>query len=283
MSSIALSLALALGACAPDTSETTSPPVDESRPTPAPTSTQPLVVGCAAAAQFTEGGPIDTVENLGSDATGIGLIRWQADDACETFEIEFETAEGAPATTPPSITAEFIGDLGVLRILTSARDTVIADQLVETGLVDRIFVVRSLAGEIFIDFHLAAPTQANVELLSSPARLRLQLQPGIVGYTSRPMYTERVVLLEPTEDTEVATRVDVSGYARTVESNVLLIATQGDDVLDEVATLAADSLDTWGEFRAALELAPGPVALFVGDENAESGRFEGVSIDLEAR
>ena len=257
--------------------------VGETRETAATTTSQPLVVGCPDEGRFAEGGVVDQVDNPDSDTTTIGLISWQADEACETFEIAFETSEGAPATTPPSIRAEYVDDVGVIRLWMSARETVISDQLVETTLVNRMYVVRSIDGGMFIDFHLDAPSQARIVAESSPARLTLQLQPGIVDYTSAPTASGPVVLITPADDDTVPTTVTVEGYARTFESNVLILATQGDAVVIEENTTAADSVDTWGQFRASMDLVEGPIALFVGNENAETGRFEGVSIDLEAR
>ncbi len=278
-----LILAVALSACAGAGSDATTTTSTEVEPTPAPATTRPLVVGCPAEGRFIEGGVVDQVDNPGSDTTTIGLISWQADEACETFEITFETSEGAPATTPPSIRAEYVDDVGVIRLWMSARETVISDQLVETTLVNRIYVVRSIDGGMFIDFHLDGPSQARIVAESSPARLTLQLQPGIVEYTSAPAALGPVVLISPADDDTVPTTVTVEGYARTFESNVLILATQGDVVVFEENTTAADSVDTWGEFRASMDVVEGPIALFVGDENAETGRFDGVSIDLEAR
>lgn len=276
-------LAVALSACAAPGVDATTTTSTEAEPTVAPATTRPLVVGCPDEGRFIEGGLVDEIDNPGSDTTTIGLISWQADEACETFEVTFETSEGAPATTPPSITAEYVDDVGVIRLRMSADETVINDQLVETTLVDRIYVVRSLDGGMFIDFHLAGPSQARIVAESSPARLTLQLQPGIVGYTSAPTASGPVVLISPPDDAAVPTTVTVEGYARTFESNVLIIATQGDAVVVEGNTTAADSVDTWGQFREEIDLVEGPIALFVGDENAATGRLEGVSIDLEVR
>lgn len=282
-SSKLVSLALIVSACAAPTGQTTTTSVTQTRPPPAPTTTQPLVEGCEAGGQFVEGGVIDEFGNTGSDSTTIGPIRWQAEESCETFEIGFQTAEGAPATTPPSVTAEFVADIGVLRLSTSATGTVVTDQLVETRLVDRLYVVRSLEGGMFVDLHLRGPAQARLELESSPARLVLRLQPGIVGHAAMPTRSDRVVLISPTEGAEVPTMVQIAGYGRTFESNVLLIATQGDAVVDQESITASDSVETWGEFSGELSVVPGAIELFVGEQSADSGRFEGVTIDLSAR
>lgn len=274
-------LAVSISACAESdtaTTNTTSAPP----PPQASTTTRPLVVGCPADEQFFEGGLVDEFDNPASDSATIGLIDWRAEEACETFEIGFESAEGAPATTPPSVSVRFLDDIGVLRVLTSASDTVITDQLVETPLVERLYVVRAIDGGTFIDFHLASPVQARVELDNSPARLTLELQPGIVEYTSAPTITDQHVLISPVEDADVTLSLRVSGYTRALDSDLLLIATQSNDVIDEVVAATASSTATWGAFSGSLELVQGETALFVGIEDAESGRFDGVSIDLQA-
>lgn len=235
--------------------------------------------------QFTEGGPVDEYDNTGSDSTTIGLIRWQADGGCETFEVEFETAEGAPATTPPSVMAEFIDGLGVLRIRTSAVDTVITDQLVETDLVKRLYVVRALDGGMFVDLHLAAPAQARIDLTSSPARLKVALQPGIVPYTTQPVTAELIVLTSPTDEATITTTLTIEGYARGIGAEIAAVAIvgqEGDDAVVDADASTADNSRTWGEFRATMELMPGPVTLFVGDKDSDPGGFEGVTIDLVA-
>lgn len=275
-------LAVLMTACAGSdtaTTTTTSDPLPTSEST---TTTQPLIAGCPADEQFFESGLVDESDNTGSDSATIGLISWEEEEACETFEIEFESAEGAPATTPPSISAHFLDDIGVPRVSTSASDTVITDQVVETALVDRLYVVRAIDGGTFIDFHLAGPAQARVELDNSPARLTLELQPGIIEYSSAPTVTEQLVLISPVEDSEVPLALIVSGYTRDLESDLLLIATQGNEVIDEVTATTASTTAVWGAFSGSLELIEGEQRLFVGTEDVESGGFDGVSIDVQA-
>lgn len=284
MRALILCVATVLAGCASNGAEVTTSIAATSQPSLI-TTTQPLVLGCPVEEQFTEGGLVDEFDNTGSDSTTIGLIRWQADASCETFQVGFETAEGAPATTPPSVTAQFIDDIGVLRIATSAVDTVITDQLVETALVNRLYVVRALDGGMFIDLHLAAPTQARIDLTSSPARLEVVLQPGILPYSAQPVTAESIVLTFPTDEATIPTTLSVEGYARGIGADVAAVAItgqEGDDVVVEADATTADNTETWGEFRVALELMPGPVALFVGDRDSEPGGFEGVSIDLVA-
>lgn len=278
---LALALAALAGCTGEDNAETT---VTQPTPTTAPerltTTTEGLLGSCSGEGEFVEGGRIGRIENPASDAGTIGLIGWEAEESCETFEISFETPEGAPATTPPTLTAEYVGDSGVIRLGIDADETVIIDQRVETALVTRLYVVRSLDGAMFVDFHLAAPAQARLSSQSSPAAVTLQLEPGILGYTGEVTASGPIVLIAPREDTNVERTISVQGYARALESNVLVIATQGDEVVAETSIAAADSPTTWGQFQTEVGLVPGRVSLFVGEESAESGRFEGVSIDV---
>ena len=274
-------IVLAVVACSPQSGvEPTSTPAQSSAPSTAPSTTLPLVAGCPENGEFTEGGHVDTIEQSSSDADTIGLIRWTAGESCETFTISFETPEGAPATTPPSLSVGYIDDLPVIRMSLDTTETVITDQLVETPMVERLYVVTALDGGMFIDIHLAAPAQARVTVVSSPAQLALDLQPGIVDYPTSAALSDSTVVVTPADGSTLTPPVSVEGYARTFESNVLLIATSGDQVVAEEFTTAADSERTWGEFRAAMVLPPGNMSLFVGDENQEDGGLEGVTISL---
>jgi Immunoglobulin-like domain of bacterial spore germination len=275
---------LALAACS---SAATDPEPTTTRPervtTIAATTTLPLVAGCPGEGGFVEDGTIASFDQDQSDSIVIGRISWIADEACETFSFSFVTSEGAPATTPPTVTAAYVEGVPVIRLAVDADLTVITDQLVETPLIDRLYVVRSLERGSFIDLHLAAPAQARLQIGGSPARVTLDLQPGIVEYPKAATVSDLVVVMTPL-DTEVVTpTIEVTGYTRTFESNVMIIATAGDQLVAEKNTTAAGSLDTWGEFRARVVLPPGEVSLFVGDENAENGGLEGVTISLTVR
>lgn len=272
---------LTLAACSPDTesvasSTTTQPSVTST----APTTTVPLVAGCPENDQFTEGGHVATIDQPSSDADTIGLISWIAEESCETFTVSFETSEGAPATTPPDLSVAYIADLPVIRVSVATDETIITDQLVETPMVERLYVVRALEGGMFVDFHLASPAQTRITVESSPARLVLDLQPGIVDYPTPPVVSDFMVVVAPLDASATTSPVAIEGYGRTFESNVLLIATTGDEVVAEDFTTSADSEATWGEFRASMILPPGSISLFVGDENQEDGGLEGVTITL---
>ena len=279
-------LTLALSACGNQTSTTpTSIPSDVSTTGIAlnPTTTTPLVAGCPEDGEFTEGGEINAIEQSGSDTSTIGLITWESQEACETFSITFETAEGAPATTPPELFAYYVEETPIVRIELDAERTVITDQLVETPMVDRLFVVRAFDGSLYIDLHLASPAQARISVESSPARLVVDLQPGIVEYPTAVAIGDGVVVVSPLDESTQSTVFAVSGYARTFEANVLLIATAGGEVVDQTFTSSADYLETWGEFAADLVIPSGEVSLFVGEKSPVDGTLQGVTITLTTR
>jgi hypothetical protein len=51
----------------------------------------------------------------------------------------------------------------------------------------------------------------------------------------------------------------------------------------EANTQAADWAETWGEFRTTVEVPPGPISLFVGEESASDGTLSGAVVDITAR
>jgi hypothetical protein len=208
------------------------------------------------------------------------LVSRQVEGSCERFGFDFDTAENAPATTPPSVTATYLDGERVIRIALGIDRTVITDQLVETRLVDRLFVVRALDGTMFVDLHLNEKTNARVSLSNSPARLTIELHPAAGEIGPAPTVSSRMVLLAPRDGATVDEEIDVAGYARTSEANVLIVATLADEVVLEESTTAADWVETWGEFRSTVTLPPGRVDLFVGEESAADGSLQGVILRL---
>lgn len=256
---------------------------DVSSAPPTSSTTLPLVGGCGEGGDFFEGGVIGELNQEESDSTGIGTISWSGDEACEAFTIDFVTSEGAPPTTPPSVSATYVGELPIVRIQVDVEGTVITDQLVESAFVDRLYVVRALDGGMFIDMHLSAPAQTRIRTSNSPAELEIEYQPGIVDYALKVESTDLVVLTSPADGAPAEAPIGIEGYSRTFEANVLILVTTGDQLIEETFTTAADYVDTWGEFRTEVTLDPGDYSLFVGDESAQDGSLQGVTIDLTVR
>lgn len=249
---------------------------------PAPTSTLPPVIECPGAGEFGEGGNIADIDGEGFDGANLGRISWGVSDQCESFTFDFETSEGAPSISVPDISVGHLESFQVIRIRMDVASTVVTDQLVETGLVDRLYVVRSLEGGMFVDLHLAAPAAARARVTSEPARLTVDLRPGFVEFTGTATIDDLVVVVSPNDGATVPAAAEVSGYARTFEANVLTIVTQGGQVVSETSTTAADWAATWGEFEQALTLPAGSVSLFVGEASPQDGSLDGVTLELTA-
>jgi hypothetical protein len=276
---VTVSTLLVLAACAQlGASGTTAATTSSTSPTP--TSTLPPVVDCPGDGEFEEGGGIADLDGSGSDSARLGRVSWEESDRCETFNFDFETSEGAPATTTPDVQVDHLGSFQVIRISIDVDSSVVIDQLVETDLVDRLYVVQALDGGMFVDLHLAAPAAARATALASPARLSVELRPGFVEMEGRPSHSERVVLVSPTADADVTTTTQLVGYARTAEGDVLIVVTQAGTLVIETSATPAESVSAWGEFRMELTLPPGEVSIFAGERSPGEGSLDGLTIDL---
>ncbi|MGD2101527.1 MAG: Gmad2 immunoglobulin-like domain-containing protein [Acidimicrobiia bacterium] len=243
-------------------------------------STLPPVVECPGTGEFEEGRGIADIAAGDTGGSNLGRISWETSDRCESFSFDFETSEGAPATSVPAVRIDHLDTFQVIRVYMDIEAAIVTDQLVETPLVDRLYVVRALDGGMFIDLHLNEPAGARARVESSPARLVIDLRPGFVPFTGVSTVDERVVVVSPTRDDNVGRSSVLHGYSRTFEGNVLIVVSQGGDVVDDTSTTAADYLETWGEFETTLTLPSGPVSVFVGEENPEDGTLRGAVFDL---
>lgn len=275
-----LLLILVLAACTGNGSGPATDLGDTTSTSSSPTSTLPPVVECPGVGGFEEGGGIAEFSGEGSDSSNIGRISWETNDQCETFHLDFVTSEGAPATTVPGIRVDHLETFQVLRIRLDVDDSIVTDQLVETTLVDRLYVVRSLTEEMFVDLHLAEPAAARASFSSSPARLSIELRPGFVPFDGAASVGENIVLTSPGSGTATAGQVRLGGYARTTEGEVLAVATQDGEVVAEGSTTTADSPEMWGEYGLPLGLPPGEVSVFLGEETSENGSLTGITVDL---
>ncbi|MFZ0013061.1 MAG: hypothetical protein WAL25_02995 [Acidimicrobiia bacterium] len=141
---IVLGLSLLGSACAPGESGDTTSSSSTTTTATTPTSTLPPVADCPGAGDFGEGRGITEVDNDTADGRNLGEISWETSEPCESFHFLFETTEGAPAITVPDIRVEHLDSFQVLRISLDIDSAVVTDQLVETNLVDRLYVVRAL-------------------------------------------------------------------------------------------------------------------------------------------
>jgi hypothetical protein len=278
-------LLFAATACGGQATVTTLP-AQTSTTTAAPastTTTAPPGIGCPNETEFVASGQIDRITQPSSDSRTLGLVSRQVVDACERFGFDFDTAENAPATTPPSVTASFLEGERVIRISLGIDRTVITDQLVETRLVERMFVVRALDGSLFVDLHLKEKANSRISLSNSPARLTIELHPASGEIGPAPSVSSRMVLITPATGATVGEEVEITGYARTEEATVLVVAARAEEVLVEESTTAADWVETWGEFATTVTLPPGTIDLFVGEASPADDSLQGVTLRLTVR
>jgi hypothetical protein len=278
---VAVALAIFVVACTGDgAANTTVSNAETTTSSPNSTSTLPPVVECPGEGEFEEGGGIADIDVTESDSSTIGRISWETSDRCETFHFDFETSEGAPATTVPNMSIDHLDSFQVVRVGIDVDASVITDQLVETDLVERLYVVRSLDGGMFVDLHLSQPAAVRATTSSSPARLSVDLRPGFVPFVGESKIDSQVVLVSPPANAEVGTPTLASGYARTFEGTVVVLATQGNSIVTQTETTAADYLETWGEFRVELRLPTGVVSVFFGERSPDDGSLDGLNVEL---
>lgn len=276
----AVTIVLLTGCIANGTSTSRAPQVATTLAPSTPTSTLPPVVECPGVGEFEEGSGIADISEESSDSSSISRISWEVSDQCESFYIDFATSEGAPATTAPGIRVDHLDSFQVVRVRMSVESTVVTDQLVETGLVDRLYVVRSLGGDMFIDLHLVEPAAVRASVTSSPARLTLDMRPGFVPFAGAALVDEDIILTSPVTRTDLDPTVEFLGYARTAEGEVHAVVRQAGEVVDETSTTAADYLETWGEYRLLTTLPSGQVSVVLGEPGPDNGPIQGITLDL---
>lgn len=251
-------LILMLTACAPASDHepvpTTEPPPDPATTTTtAPTTTeatgeQPECLDDAT--PFQQDGNVGTLFNDTSDAGILARIQWEQHSGCERLVIEFATAEGAPAVEPPTVGSFFIREAGVLRMTLGQPvvATAVAEQLVQSALVDRVFVVRTLDGGLFVDVHLAQAAFARMTTATGPARTLIDLQPGGPDYPASARRSGDVIVVEPVQST-LSYPFSVTGYLRTgAEEAEGTVVSLGDGETATAAGTVGDQSTTWGAF-----------------------------------
>lgn len=193
-----------------------------------------------------------------TDATRIAGITWRTTGTCQVVSVSFATDVGAPATTPPTMTVRLLRSAGILRISTTASSSVIVDQLVEEGQVEQLFVPVDVDGNRFIDLVLNGPTVARARVLTSPARLELELQPGGPQEIGRPLMSTELVVVEPGSSAVAEPILDVSGYSTgDLEQVNLSVLFEETTVAESVLTLESNPR-VWTEFTLAIPVGERP-------------------------
>jgi hypothetical protein len=264
-----LLIVVGLGACTvADPAPTTArlDPAGTSTTTATPTtipSPEPEPVGgvgpCADdSTPFTETGTIGSGGSARSDAAVIDSFQWETHDDCERLRISFSTPEGAPAVATPSVGAEFLRHVGVVRVefAVGVTEAAVVDQLVDTQLIDRVTVFSSAAGTLVADIHLAAPAFSRILTEDSPAALVVDLVPGGDDYVSAPVRQSDMVVLGP-DPAAAGYPITITGYADSSSFERLtgqLEAADGSVILGTSAV--ADNPRGWGGF--AMVFPDGP-------------------------
>lgn len=238
-------------------------------------------MSCPGSGGFWEGSSVAESPSTESDATTLGTILFEADESCESFWFDFVTAEGAPATSLPAVEVGHLASRQVIRVEIDVDSATIVDQLVDSVLVERLYVVRSLDGGIFVDLHLAEPAAGRITVESSPARLRLDLIPGAIPFEGEPSTSPNIVVVSPSDGDQVDRFTQIEGYAMDSDAEVTLIVTQGGGSVSTSSTSPRPNPGGWGEFRAAIGLPTGSSQVFVG-EMKEDGGLEGIVVDVTA-
>ncbi len=264
-------LALGLAACTPAPVPTTAhrPPPSSTTLAVRTTTTSPT-----AATPCDQGdtpllgeGNVGRIESADTDAAAVHTIRWHEYPLCERFEIEFASAEGAPAVRPPTVSGTLVPESGILRVALGGAVTSspIADQKVDTDLVRSVYLVRDLDGTLFVDLHLATGVLARVESATGPARVVIDLSPTGEPATARPIVTDRLVVTEPTGG-NVGYPLTVFGYERDGGTDLEATITPADGAAVSASGVAAPHDDVWGAFVLLFPDGPsGAAVLEIGD------------------
>lgn len=188
-----------------------------------------------------------------SDGTRIAGITWQTSGECQTVTVTFATEDGAPATTPPTLDARLLRNAGVLRIDTQATASVVVDQLVEEGFGERLFVPVDEEGFRFIDLVLSEPAVARARVLTSPARLEVELQPG-GPEVGRPLISNDVVVVEPGSAAVADPVLDLTGYSTGDLESLEVAALRNDVEVTETTLELEPTPRSWTAFHLVLQV-----------------------------
>jgi len=235
-------------------------------------------------------GAADLVAAVGEDvgdATTVASILWPPATACERFVIRFSTASGAPATTLGTTGIVMVPREGILRVALpeDVTGTAIADTLVDSDLVDRIYAVRSPDG-LSLEFHLRADTvvEARGFATTSPATLVIDLRRGVGDpvVVNPPRRQGKVVLLSPAPGPGLYP-LRVTGYAAPGSGAVRLrLAGEDGAATVERAVPTERATDAWEGFDVVVSDGPsGSVDLFVGTVDSLGLDESGVTVTLD--
>jgi hypothetical protein len=247
----------------------------------------PDVAVCLEGEPFLASGSLPVEGSATGDAEEISALRWEAHDGCERLVIDLAAAEDRAASAAGEVQAELLRELGVLRVSLRGVGRVAQSATEATfdgPLARRAYAAWSPQGRwTFVDIHLGDAAEAHVMLLQDPARVVVDLRGGGGPVPSLAEVSQRVVVLQP-RSAEASYPLEVSGYARTFEANVVARLEQDGAEVYEDFTTATAWVDAWGHYRFTIPSGPrGRVTLHVGEHSARDGGWEGVAIPLTMR
>ena len=243
------------------TTTTTSPPpppaVSTSTTGPEETPLQPIPPCLTEAPFFGETGEIDSYAPTGSDSALLATVDWRIWEGCERFVFSMASLEGAPTLVPPSALLVLFREHGVLRLLLGpeVETSAVSYQLVDSLLVDRLYVLRSPGGGTYVDLHLAEPALARVIPSSGPAMLTVDLRPGGAPFSRPPLVTSRAVLLLPEGET-YQYPFAVAGYLRPGSKEWMATLTDVNGEVTEAGFPLRGADDLWLGFTAVFPEGP---------------------------
>lgn len=259
----------------PTVESTADPAVDGDRPV------------CLRGDPFVADGALPAPGTGVGDAERVAALRWERHEGCERFVVDLEGPGQAAATAAGDVEVEVIRELGVVRISLRDVEWVAPDAARATfdgPLARAAYAVWSPDGRwTYIDIHLAQPAEAFATALDDPARVVVDLRPGGGPIPVPPAAAVRVVVLEPRPGS-ASYPLEIVGYSRTFEANVVARVEHEGEEVHETFTTATAWMDAWGHYSMTIEDGPtGAVTLHVGEYSARDGSWEGVTVDLEMR
>ncbi|NOT34358.1 MAG: hypothetical protein HOP12_09335 [Candidatus Eisenbacteria bacterium] len=196
--------------------------------------------------------------------------------------IAFADSSGLPARRLGGSRVELLRGQGVLRVWLPGRieRAAMTETWLSNDLLVGAYVVHSMEGQRFVDVHLRAPAVARAWQDDRTAAIVIEFEAGGDPLPAAAARGARVVLMLPRAG-PTGYPLQVWGYARTFEANVVAELMVDGRIVQDTFTTAADYVEMWGEFRLMLPGGPsGEIELRVGEGNAETGEWEGTSVRL---
>ena len=218
---------------------------------------QPIPPCLTAEPPFGEEGEIDSHTPAGSDSALLAAIDWQVWEGCERFLFSMASTEGAPTLVPPQALLIVLREQGVLRVLhgPEVETSAVSYQLVDSPLVDRLYVLKSPGGGLYVDLHLSQPVAARMIPSSGPATLTIDLRPGGEPFSGSPVVTPRAVLLLPEGET-FRYPFALAGYLRPGTEEWVATLTGANGEVVEAGFPLRGANDLWLGFTAVFPEGP---------------------------